>query len=80
MQISSKYNLAYYLLPTEIFARCAEIYMVRTLGINNSLVNTFISGFAYPDDDILKTYIDTYFSNLLRKKEVVSHEESMCQN
>ena len=81
MQLSGKYNLDYYLLPTEVFARCAEIYMVRTLGINNSLVNTFISGFAYPDDDILKTdYIDTYFSNLLRKKEGVSHEESMCQN
>lgn len=36
---SSKFNQAYYFKPTEVFARCGEIYMAKK-GIDNSLLKT----------------------------------------
>ena len=34
----TKYNLDYYLTPTEIFARCGEVFCYKHLGIRNSLI------------------------------------------
>ena len=60
----SKYNLNYYLTPTEVFARCGEIYLTRIRGVNNSLVEG-AKGFAYPEDERLDDAIEEYFSELL---------------
>lgn len=61
----SKYNLGYYLSPTEIFARCGEMYVYRTLGVRNAAVNK-CEGFEYPDDKELMDLINEYY------------EEKMC--
>lgn len=60
---SSKYNKDYYKTPTEIFARCAEMYVYRVLGVNNSFVEE-CSGFAYPEDEELMNLITDYFDQL----------------
>lgn len=64
----SKYNLDYYLLKTEAFARCFELYVVETLGIDISLAKPSEDdmGFAYPkDDEELMKSIEGYFDALL---------------
>lgn len=58
-----KYGKSYYKTPTEIFARCAEMYVSRVLGVNNSLIKEE-HGFAYPDDPVLMKYITEYFDML----------------
>ena len=63
----SKYNLAYYLTPTEIFARCGEIYMVRVLGVDNSLVKPE-EDFAYPKDEQLEKLIAEYFNEMIKER------------
>ena len=61
--LSGKYNKSYYKTPTEVFARCGEIYVHRMLGVNDSLVGD-CQGFAYPDDEYLNRYIREYYDNL----------------
>lgn len=56
----TKYNKAYYLEPTEVYARSLEIYLVRSRHIDNSLVKPD-EGFAYPDDERLNNAIAAYF-------------------
>ena len=65
---NSKYNLSYYLAPTEIFARCAELYLTKIKGIDNSLVKPDKKAyFAYPEDDVLLELIKDYFDEFLKK-------------
>jgi hypothetical protein len=56
----TKYNKAYYLEPTEIFARSLEMYLVRCMKIDNSLVKPE-GGFAYPEDEKLLDAISRYY-------------------
>lgn len=61
----SKYNLDYYLLHTESFARCFEMYVTRTLGMSNSICKPVEEdSFAYPNDEKLMELIDGYFGQL----------------
>lgn len=63
--LKGKYDLDYYLRKTEAFARCMEMYVTRTLGMNNSICKPDSEmGFAYPQDDELMKLIDEYFSEL----------------
>src|SRR5690606_22874975 len=57
---NTKYNKSYYLEATEVFARSLEIYLVKVLKIDNSLVK-INDGFAYPDDEKLINEIKLYF-------------------
>lgn len=61
----SKYNRDYYLEPTEVFARCGEIYVTRILGISNSLCKPEL-GFAYPNNEVLNEKIGQYYDTFLR--------------
>lgn len=66
---SSKYGLDYYLMPTEVFARCAEMYLVRVLKVENSLVKPDdTKSFAYPDDEVLMEDIEEYFGDVFLVK------------
>lgn len=60
----TKYNMSYYLTPSEIFARCGEMYMIRILGVDNSLVKPE-EGIEYPDNtelmEMVRDYFDRYF-------------------
>lgn len=60
----TKYNLQYYLMPTEVFARCFEMYVVRIRGIDNSLCKPE-AGFAYPEDEKLKELIKKFYDEIL---------------
>lgn len=64
---NSKYNLKYYLQATEVFARCFEMYVVRTKNIDNSLCRP--GGFAYPEDEKLMGLIKEYFDSLFAVEE-----------
>lgn len=58
-----KYNLDYYLQPTEVFARAFELYMVYAKGIHNSLVpGTFTKEYCQEERFIAK--VTSYFDNL----------------
>lgn len=73
----TKYNLSYYLQPTEVFARCFEMYVVKCRNIDNSLCKPQ-GGFAYPEDAILLSSIQEFYDRILKKleKEVISQEKS----
>ena len=61
-----KYNLDYYLEPTEIFARCGEIYLMRVLGIRSSLCRIEEGkSFAYPVSQELDESIERFFKGFL---------------
>lgn len=61
---NSKYNMNYYLEPTEIFARCFELYMAKYRGVSNSLLpETF--GWEYPSDEKFLEAVKFYFDNAL---------------
>lgn len=60
----TKYNLSYYLEPTEIFARCFELYLVKVKGVSNSLVPVSF-GWEYPQNEGIMEHITFYFDNLL---------------
>lgn len=64
-QLKGKYKSSYYLQKTEAFARCFEMYVTRTLGVQNSICKPDSKiDFAYPYDDTLMEEINKYFSNL----------------
>lgn len=59
---TSKYNLDYYLEPTEIFARCGELFFTKLKGVDNSLLKPKYD-FSYPsDNEELMSLIDDYYS------------------
>ncbi len=61
-----KYGVNYYLRKCEIFARCGEIYLFRSLHIVSSLLKPEeTKSFAYPNDDTLNSLINHYYSSLL---------------
>lgn len=64
MKSKGKYNLSYYLIPTEIFARSFELYVKEVLGVNNSLTPTVYEA-VYPTDDEFIKAIELYFINTL---------------
>ena len=59
-----KYNLDYYLEPTEIFARSMEIYFRRVHGYNNALIGK-CEGTEYPTDSEYMSLLASYFDNLI---------------
>ena len=71
----TKYNRSYYLEPTEIFARCGEMYMTRILKIDNSLCRPQ-KGFAYPENPELLSEIERYFNQMFQKLHFVGEEEN----
>ena len=68
---SSKYNLKYFLKPTEIFARCGELYVKEVRGVTNSLCMAG-TGFEYPKEkDCPELYraIRAYYDGLFEYQE-----------
>lgn len=65
----SKYNLSYYKVKTEAFARCFEIYCTEYLGIKNALCNPDErDAFAYPTEDkVVMSFIREYFDKLMER-------------
>ena len=63
----TKYNLKYYLIRTEVFARCFEMYLNDVLGVETSLlqIDRKEYDFAYPVDDWLRGKIAAYFAPVL---------------
>lgn len=76
----TKFNRSYYYEPTEVFARCGELYLTRTLKFMSPLCTIpSATGFAYPESENLKKEIDTYFNALMeRRKE--KYEEYLRGN
>jgi len=64
MKGKGKYNLKYFTLPTEIFARSFEIYVSLVLGVRNSIVPESFSE-VYPTDETFLQEIARYFDTLL---------------
>lgn len=62
---STKYNRDYYFRKTEIFARCGELYLTQSLGIDNSGVEDVDSVF-YPKDRDLLLRINAVFGSLIK--------------
>lgn len=71
MNGKTKYNLDYYLKPTEVFARCFEIYCVRVLNISNSIVKQEF-GLPYPMDEVFIEYIKEYFEDVFTSLNATS--------
>ncbi len=61
---SGKYNLRYFFRRAEIFARCGEIYFVRILKVESSLIQPELK-YAYPDSEQLDKLIKNYYEDLL---------------
>lgn len=64
IKLTSKYGKGYYLMPTEVFARCFEMYFTRIRKYSNPLLGN-CDGFAYPCDDELEKAIKIYFEGIL---------------
>lgn len=62
-----KYNLQYFFRRAEIFARCGEIYFVRILKIESSLIQPDLK-YAYPQSESLDILIKNYYEELLNVK------------
>ncbi len=64
----SKYNMQYYLMPTEIFARSFEIYCCKELKISNDLLPEEFEKAVYPTDERYIREVAAYFNSLLERK------------
>ena len=65
---NGKYNLDYYFTPTEIFARCGEIYLTDILKVNNSLVKPDSKlSFAYPKEEKFLELVKDFYDEFLKK-------------
>lgn len=62
---NKKYNKDYYLNPTEIFARCFEIYISKVLKVENSLTPDVDNKPEYPVDEEFISLITEYFKSIL---------------
>ena len=68
---SSKYDLGYYLTPTEVFARCFEMWLTRSLRVNNNVVKPDRGkAFAYPESAELSRLIEDYFDREFGRKQL----------
>ena len=61
----------------EIFARCGEIYLVRILGVESSLLEPDL-GYAYPESEVLDSIIQNYYQVLLKEKLACSVFAKAC--
>lgn len=68
MKLKGKYDIDYYTLPTEVFARCGEMYLVKCAGVHNSLVEPDLKGFDYPCDEELVSLIESYYGEFFAKR------------
>ena len=67
-ELKGKYDLAYYLTPTEVFARSFEMYVTRELHVQNSICKQDDKTmFAYPKDEELMTDIVDFFHSALKQ-------------
>lgn len=66
----SKYNSSYYLEPTEIFARCGEIYISKVLNLSNSLTKITYNEF-YPNNESFCKLLDEFYSNLIKEIKLI---------
>lgn len=64
-----KYNLQYYLEPTEVFARSFEIYFKCIRGYDNALIGQCTSA-VYPKASEYLGYVEAYFDELIAKQSV----------
>ena len=83
MKGKGKYNLSYYLIPTEIFARAFEIYVKEALKVNNSLTPATYEA-VYPTDEAFLNEITNYFNKVLpelgeRNKKAVVCEKAAAK-
>lgn len=67
MEGCSKYNINYFFRRAEIFARCGEIYLMRILKAESSLLQPNL-GYAYPESEALDSLIQGYYQPLLQEK------------
>lgn len=73
MNGKSKYNLSYYLKPTEIFARSFELYCSKVLGVSNDLLPAEFNVSVYPyKDECYMDAVTAYFDALLNISRDVS--------
>lgn len=64
--LKGKYDLHYYLHPSEVFARCGELYLQEVLGFSFSMLKPQDNeSFAYPKDMELLEMIASYYDCLL---------------
>ena len=70
LKSGSKYNLSYFQVKTEVFARTFEMYCTRVLGIHNSICkpNDKEDDFAYPEDEKLMGLVKEYFDRLVAER------------
>jgi hypothetical protein len=67
-ELKGKYDLGYYLTPTEVFARSFEMYVTRELKVQNSICKQDDKTmFAYPKDEILMKDIMDFFQSTFKK-------------
>lgn len=79
MKSGSKYNRAYYTMPTEIFARCFELYVSQCLGVRNSIVPaTFPQEGIYPANPQMLETISQYFASLPFVRTKPAEQEMKC--
>lgn len=79
MKSGNKYNRAYYTMPTEIFARCFELYVSQCLGVRNSIVPaTFPQEGIYPANPQMLETISQYFSSQPFVKTKPAEQEMKC--
>ena len=65
---NSKYNLDYYLMPTEVFARSMEMYFAIVKGVRNGLLPIEFKGPQYPvGDSYFIEEITEYFDHLFNR-------------
>lgn len=76
-KMKGKYNLAYYLKPTEVFARSFELYARYALSVDNDLLPKEFDKAVYPcDEESFMQEVTAYFDALLKieNKEERDHE------
>lgn len=79
MKSGSKYNRAYYTMPTEIFARCFELYVSQCLMVRNSTVPaSFPEAGVYSTDSAMLAAISHYFENQPFVKVQITEQELKC--
>lgn len=75
----SNTNATYYLQPTEVFARCYELY-IKNKGIETSFLKEHMRKEIYPQDDGLMKMVNEYFSRLFALVQPVSDIEYSRQD
>ena len=79
MKSGSKYNRSYYTMPTEIFARCFELYVSKCLGVKNSIVPAaFSQEGIYPTNDLMLDTISNYFGSQPFVKATPGQQRLKC--